>query len=391
MSIDFDTVIERRDTHSSKWDMMETLYGVSPDDGLAMWTADMDFRAPQAVTDALAQRVAHGVHGYYGPKTSFHAALDGWMQRRHSYAVDPSWIFETAGTVNGVAKCIQAFSNPGDSVIIFSPVYHVFYKVIANNRRNVLASEMVIRDGQYHMDLDALEQQLTGKERIVLFCSPHNPGGRVWSIAEIRALGEFCAKHDLILVSDEVHNDLIMPGEKHTVAPVALPDMLKRVVLLVATTKTFNMAGAELGTALIPDPALRAKFNAVSLANATAINLYGFLMAEAAYRQGDAWLDALLSYLDENRRVFDAAMNAIPGLRSMHLQGTYLAWVDFTATGMDEAELIRRIQRVARIAASHGSSFGPGGTGFMRINLATQRSRVTEAVSRLQDAFGDLQ
>ena len=390
-TFDFDEIIDRRGTHSMKWDGMAERCGVTAEDALAMWVADMDFRPPPAVNAALAQAVAHGVHGYFGDEREYRAAITGWMARRHGWEVDPAAIFTTHGIVAGFSLCLEAFSEPGDGVILFSPVYHAFYRILTANGRRIVESPLVEDDGRYRMDLDALAASLTGDERIIVLCSPHNPGGRIWTREELAAVGAFAAEHDLIVLSDEIHHDLILPGHRHVPFTLAAPDQLARTVMLSATTKTFNIAGAMTGNVIIPDPALRKRFAAVATAAGSSPNRFGILMATAAYTTGDAWIDALCDYLAGNARLFDEGINAIPGVRSMPLEATYLAWADFSGTGMAPDEIARRIEADARIAASHGATFGSGGDGFMRFNLATPRARITEAVQRMQAAFADLQ
>ncbi|HRO13340.1 MAG TPA: aminotransferase class I/II-fold pyridoxal phosphate-dependent enzyme, partial [Amaricoccus sp.] len=315
----------------------------------------------------------------------------GWMSRRHDWDVDPAAIFTTHGVVAGLALCLQAYTRPGDGVILFTPVYHAFHRIIAANGREIVQSPLVRRaDGRYAMDLDVLAAALTGRERMLVFCSPHNPGGRVWSPEEIRALADFCRAHDLLLVSDEIHHDLVLSG-RHVPTPIAAPESLDRLVMLTAATKTFNIAGCLTGNAIIPDPELRKRFAATHLASGTSPNRFGALMTTAAYAHGDAWVDALCRYLAGNAELFASGVGAIPGVRPMPLDSTYLAWVDFSGTGMPTAEFTARVEKGARIAASHGATFGKGGESFLRFNLATPRARVTEAVARLQSAFADLQ
>mgnify|MGYP001129940642 CR=1 FL=1 len=388
---DFDEVIDRRNTHSAKWDAMEPLYGVSSDDGISMWVADMDFRPPEAVSAAVQGMVDHGVYGYYAMDASYKAAICGWMDRRHGWKVDPSWIFTTHGLVNGTALCVQTYTDEGDGIVLFTPVYHAFARVIEANNRRVVESELTTVNGQYEMDLDALAAQLQGDEKMVILCSPHNPGGRVWTVEELRALADFCVKHDLLLVSDEIHHDLVFGENKHTVMSNAAPEITSRLVMMTATTKTFNIAGSHSGNVIIEDPDLRAKFAATMAAGGMSPNSFGVIMAEAAYNDGEAWLEDLLEYLDGNRRIFDEGINAIPGLKSMDLQATYLAWVDFSGTGMTKQEFTDRIEKGAKIAANYGPTFGKGGEAFLRFNIATRRALVEEAVARITEAFKDLQ
>ncbi|WP_417626623.1 MalY/PatB family protein [Pararhodobacter aggregans] len=390
--MNFDEIIDRRGTHSAKWDMMESLYGVSPDEGISMWVADMDFRPPACVTAELQAMVDHGVFGYFGDDAAYKASIDWWMRTRHGWTVDPDWIFTTHGLVNGTALCVHTWTKPGEGVVLFTPVYHAFARIIKAAGRTVTECPLALVDGRYEMDFEDAASRLTGNEKLVVISSPHNPGGRCWTEAELRALGEFCKAHDLILVSDEIHCDLLFPGQTHVPAIKALPDMLDRLVMMTAPTKTFNIAGAHNGNVIIPDATRRAAFGATMLGLGISPSSFGLNMETAAYSpEGAEWVDALMAYLDGNRRIFDAGVNAIPGVRSMDLESTYLAWVDFSGTGMETDEVIRRIQQDAKLAVNHGATFGLGGDSYMRFNLATPRVRIEEAVSRLQKAFADLQ
>lgn len=389
----FDTVIDRRGTHSAKWDMMGPIYGVDPADGLAMWVADMDFASPEPVRAAVAAMAAHGVYGYFGDDAAYKAAIRWWMQTRHGWTVEDGAIFTTHGLVNAVGLCLHTWTAPGDGVILFTPVYHAFARVIRAAGRTVVESRLM-RDaaGDYAMDLEAAAAQLTGRERMVILCSPHNPGGRVWRQDELVALAGFCARHDLLLVSDEVHHDLVFPGHRHLPMPLAAPEIADRLVMLTAASKTFNIAGAHVGNVIIADPKLRGAFATTLGAMGISPNSFGMAMVTAAYGpEGAAWVDDLVAYLDGNRQIFDAGMAAVPGADVMPLQATYLAWVDFAGTGMARDELMTRIERGARIAVNHGPSFGAGGESFLRFNLGMPRVQVAEAVARLQTAFADLQ
>jgi len=390
--MNFDEIIDRFGTHSVKWDMMEPIYDVPAGDGLAMWVADMDFRPPACVGDAVQKMRDHGIYGYYGDETAYRSAIQRWMRERHGWHVGQEAIFSTHGLVNGTALCVDTYTEPGDGVILFTPVYHAFARVINAAGREVVECPLLIREGRYEMDFDAYDAQMKGHEKLLILCSPHNPGGRVWSRAELQGVADFAKRHDLILVSDEIHHDLVMPGHQHVPMAVVDDDIHDRLIMMTATTKTFNIAGAHLGNVIISDPALKKRFATRMAALGMSPNSFGLFMAEAAYSpEGAAWVDALVAYLDGNRQIFDAGIDAVPGLSSMRLEATYLAWVDFSGTGMGREEFTRRVEQEARIAANHGPTFGQGGQDFLRFNLATPRSRVEEAVKRLQAAFADLQ
>ena len=387
----FDDIIDRSGSHCVKWDMMEEIYGVPTDTGLAMWVADMDFRPPQCVLDAVQGQVDHGVMGYFGDDSKYKEAINWWMETRHNWKVNPSWIFTTHGLVNGTAMCVDAFTSAGDGVVLFTPVYHAFAKVINAAGRKVVECELTNNNGHFEMDFEAYDAQMTGSEKMVILCSPHNPGGRVWSKAELQGVADFTKRHDLILVSDEIHHDLVMPGSAHI--PMSHIDgITDRLVMMTATTKTFNIAGSHSGNVIIEDPDLRAKFAARMAAMGLSANSFGLFMATAAYSpEGATWVDGLVEYLDGNREIFDAGVNAIPGLASMNLEATYLSWVDFDGTGMSREDFTKRVEKDAQIAVNHGPTFGTGGDTFLRFNIATPRSRVQEAVDRLAKAFNDLQ
>ncbi|MFC3085151.1 MalY/PatB family protein [Tabrizicola soli] len=388
----FDTPIDRTGSHCAKWDMMPSLYGLPPGEGLAMWVADMEFRPPQVVQAALEKMLAHGVYGYFGDESAYLAAIRWWMANRHGWEVAPEWIFTTHGLVNGTALCVHSFTQPGDAVILMTPVYHAFARVIKAAGREVLECPLALEDGTARLDLAAWEGLLTGREKMLILCSPHNPGGRVWTAEELRRIADFCVKHGLILVSDEIHHDLVFPGQKHLVMAKAAPDIADRLVMMTASTKTFNIAGAHIGNVIIADPALRKTFANTINALGISPNSFGMHMATAAYSpEGAAWVDDLMRYLDGNRRLFDEGIAGIPGLRSTPLEATYLAWVDFSGTGMTPAEVIERVEKQAKIATNHGAAFGKGGEAYLRFNLACPRPQVAEAVARLQHAFADLQ
>jgi len=390
--MDFDRIIDRCGTHSAKWDMMESLYGVKPDDGLAMWVADMDFPPPAAVQRAVEDMATHGVYGYFGDDKAYLDAIRWWMQTRHGWTVEPSWIFTTHGLVNGTSMCIDAFTKPGDGVVLTTPVYHAFSRIIKAAGRQVVECPLTNDNGRYTMDFAAWDKLMTGREKMLILCSPHNPGGRVWTVEELRGVADFAKRHDLILVSDEIHHDLVYPGHKHHVMANVAPDIQDRLVMMTAPTKTFNIAGCHTGNVIIADEKLRKAFAGRMMAMGVSPNSFGVHMATAAYSpEGAKWVDDLMTYLDGNRRLFDEGIRSIPGLGSMEMEATYLAWVDFAGTGMSADEIKARIEKGARIAVNYGHTFGAGGESFMRFNIATPRPRIVEAVARMKEAFKDLQ
>ena len=389
--MDFDEVIDRRGTHSSKWDTMEELYGVSPDNGLSMWVADMDFRAPEVIQRKLRSISSHGIYGYYGDQEEYKNSIKWWMKNRHDWKIDTSWIFTTHGLVNGTALCIDAFTDRGDGVILFTPVYYQFSNIIEASERKIVECPLKLIDNHYQFDFNAYERKLSGDEKMIILSSPHNPGGRVWTRKELQEVAKFAMKHDLILVSDEIHHDLVYPNKNHTVMPLAEPAVCDRLVMMTATTKTFNIAGAHTGNVIISNPSLKQKFSKRITALGISPNSFGLFMATTAYSsEGAKWLDELIKYIDGNRNLFDRTIDTIPGLKSMPLEGTYLAWVDFSGTGMEEKEFIYRVQDKANIAVNHGSTFGTGGENFLRFNLATPRTLIVEATKRLEEAVSDL-
>ena len=389
---DFDRVIERRGTHASKWDNIARLSGIEASDAIPMWVADMDFAAPPGVTAALLAETRRAVHGYYADTGSWATALTDWMQRRHDLRLDPGWVTATPGIVSGLGLILQALSAPGDEVVVFPPVYHAFRRIILANERRILDAPLVERDGRYSMALEALRPRLTPRTKVVFFCSPHNPGGTVWTVDEIRALAAFCAEHDLILVSDEIHADLVFAGARHTPTIVAAPEIADRLLTCVAATKTFNLAGAHVGACVTSNADFKRRLDARVMASGLgSYNSFGMIATEAAWRTGAAWLDALMRYLTENRDLFETRIGqVVPGARSMRLAATYLAWVDFSGTGLAPDEVAARVKGRARIFASPGLQFGPGGETWLRFNFATPRSVLEEALGRLQEAFADL-
>lgn len=391
MTYDFDTQYAKRGTHSSKYDGLKRVFGTDDPDVIPMWVADMDFRAAPPILKAIEAEVEMGVMGYFTDPSVANKAFASWMKDRHGWAMEPDWTRYTHGVISGYGDVIATYSAPGDGVIVFAPVYHAFYRQIEAMGRNVVESPLVERDGLLFMDLDALEASLSGREKIVTFCSPHNPGGRIWSNDEIRALAAFCEKHDLVLISDEIHMDLAFPDAKFVPTAVAAPGCVDRLVVLTAASKGFNIAGAETGILVAPDAKRRKELDRTMLDRESSPNRFGMAMLTAAFAESGDWSDAVRAYIAENFRIFADRIGALPGLKVMEMQATYLVWVDFTALGIDDKELMKRLVDVAKVAPSPGTAFGDGGAGHLRFNVALARPTLITAIERIEAAFADIQ
>ena len=390
--MNFDKLFHRKGLGSKKWDEVHLHTGVNADDALPMWVADMDFQPPACVIDTARRVTEAGDFGYFCRMDEFYASVAWWQEARHGWTIDPQWCLTTFGLGNAIAITLQTFSQPGDAVAFFTPVYHEFQLKTERNGRTPRHLPLAKEGGKYVLDWDAYDGLMTGTEKILIISSPHNPAGRVWNRDELRAIADFCVKHDLLLISDEIHNDLVHPGHAHIPMAVACPDILDRLIMMNSASKTFNLAGLRTGNVIIPDETLRKRFAHAIGALDMSPNLYGVRMTEAAYSpEGAAWVDGLCAYLAGNAKVMAEGIAQIPGLSFMPMESTYLAWIDFAGTGMTADEFTARVRDDARIGASPGRPFGTGGETCLRFNIGTQRSRVLEAVERLQSAFKDLQ
>ena len=358
--MDFDAMTDRRGTGSLKWDKMQAYSGVSPEDGIPMWVADMDFPAADVLQEAVQGLLERANYGYFTGESEMNEAVAWWMRERHGWAADPDWMSSTLGLGHAIALLLETFTEPGDEIVIFTPVYHEFSAKIRLAGRVVHESPLRrAENGLYEMDFDTFEAGLTGREKAVLISSPHNPAGRIWTVAELRRLASICEAHDLLILSDEIHHDLVYPGQSFTSFLVAAPEAASRSFVLTAASKSFNTAGARLGTVTIPDPEKRERFRHALLVHQTQPNLLGVVLTRAAYSpRGAEWVDALMAYLDGNRQLFLDGIAQIPGLWAMPMQATYLAWVDFSGTGMAMAEVLQRIHGRARIAPTIGAHLG---------------------------------
>lgn len=383
MKYNFDEVIDRRNTASNKWDI--------PSGALGMVTADMDFRAAQPILEAMEQRVQHGIFGYNDRTPDYLAAVAGWMERRHQWHVEPEWICHALGVVPAIGYSILAFTKPGDKIIIQPPVYHPFRNCILKSGRVPVTNPLVLRDERYYMDLEDLERKAADPEvKMLLLCNPQNPTGRVWSPEELRAVAEICLKHHIILFSDEIHSDFMFHQSHFTSMGYLSAEMDHRYdpILLVGTSasKTFNLAGLQTASILIPDPELRAGYQGqLDMLHCGDIPTFGMIATQAAYTHGEEWLEQLLAYLEGNLDWFQSYINThVPGARVYSNDSTYLAWMDCRGWGMNDEELNHFFREEAKIWCNLGSRFGAEGAGFVRLNLAVPRSLVEEAAHRIE-------
>ncbi|MFD2371965.1 MalY/PatB family protein [Brevibacillus sp. GCM10020057] len=385
---DFDQRIDRTGTNSVKWEASHPDYNA--EGMLPLWVADMDFACPPAVTEALIKRASHPIYGYPMKQKVFYQALQEWIAKRFGASVEVSWMTSVAGVVPGIYVAIDAFSAPGEKVVIQTPVYHPFAIAIENRGRQVVRSSLVERDGHYDMDWEDLAQKLADPQvKLMLLCSPHNPVGRVWTKQELERLGSLCAEHGVIVLSDEIHADLVYEKGSHTPFFALPAELASQSVTFVAPSKTFNLAGLFTSYVLTPNERLLRMYKqtAAKLGNEH-INLFGMEAAVAAYRHGEQWLDELLAYLHGNARyLHEFLAQRIPEVTMNVPQATYLGWMDFRRLGLEQADLNRVIRREAKLGLNDGALFGEEGTGFQRINFACPRALLVEAMERLERAL----
>ena len=387
---DFETIIDRTSKNSTKWTTMKSRKGV--DDLIPLWIADMDFSVPPEVVEALKERAAHPIYGYTVPTEGYYNGLINWMDRRHGWSgIEKDWILYTPGVVAGFTIAIQAYSQPGDKVVIQPPVYHPFKNNILGTGRQIVENPLKIVDGYYEMDFEDLAEKIDERTKMVLLCSPHNPVGRVFKRDELEKLVEICEEKDILIISDEIHNDLILGEIKHTPTAIISEGAMNRTVTLVAPSKTFNLAGLTNANAIIPNKKLREAFKGQASKGTGHRNIFGMVAQDAAYNKGEAWLEELLTYLRGNLKYLEEFLaEKIPGLKLYPLEGTYLAWVDCTSLGMNLEELNEFMLKKAKLWLNDGSMFGTGGSMFMRINLASPRSQLKKALENLEKAVNEL-
>ena len=384
----FDQGIDRRGTHCEKWDFNERTFGRA--DVLPMWVADMDFASPDCVRDALIGRAAHGAYGYTDMHQPMMEAVAGWMKTRHGVNVLPEECMHSSGVVDSILFALKTVTSPGDGVIIQTPVYGPFRRMTLRAGCECRENPLAETEGGWRMDLDGVESLLKEGAKALILSNPHNPVGRVWSAEELQSVVTLVNLYGATLISDEIHADFALPGHRHT--SVLSLEGAGRSVCLVSATKTFNLAGLRTSTIIVRDEALRRKVKkTMEKMGADTPNIFGSVAQTAAYTLGAPWLDALVMYLDENRKLAEAffSKNA-PAIIPARMEGTYLMWLDCRALGMDQPELDRFFVEKAGVGLSSGTHFGEAGAGFMRINLAAPRARVEEGLRRIAEAVNAL-
>lgn len=400
MRYDFDREIDRKDTQSAKWGVIQ-----DPDNPsrwlatedyfgenrvLPLWVADMDFPAPQPVTEALIKRARHGIFGYTVRTQGYDQAVVDWMDRRHGWTIDPGWIVSTPGVVPAVNFLVRSFTRPGQKVLVQRPVYYPFFNAIENNAAEIVSSSLILNGSRYEMDFADFEKKAAEPATtLFILCSPHNPVGRVWTPEELTRIGEICLEHQVLVVADEIHADLIYRGVTFTPFAALGEKLAQNTVVCTAPSKTFNLAGLHTSNIIIPNPSLRRRFQQTlnSCGMGKWASPFGVLACETAYREGEPWLEQVMAYIEDNLDYLQAFIQKhIGGMRVIRPEGTYLVWLDCRGLGLDKWGLKRLMLKQARIFPDEGFIFGPEGEGFERINIACPRSILKEALERIRRA-----
>lgn len=379
MKFDFDTLTDRFDSLSYKWDIAEG--------ELPMWVADMDFQAPEPVRREISRIAEHGIFGYsYTPRAYFEAVCD-YFSRRHDWRPETEWCVYSNGVVAAISSMVRKLTTPGENVLIQAPVYNIFYNSIRNNGRNILSSDLIYRDGGYEMDFADLEAKLADKQTsLMILCNPHNPVGKIWSREELLRVAELCYKYGVTVISDEIHCDITRPGCGY-IPFASVSDIAADIsVVAVAPSKTFNLAGLQSACLIAKNPLLRHKvWRGVNTDEVGEPNAFSMRAGIAAYTECDEWVDALREYLFENRRVAECFIaERLPALRAVSADATYLMWVDISMVAEDSVDFCERLREATGLYLSDGAEYGECGRRFVRINLATQRARVLDGVARLE-------
>lgn len=388
MQYDFDTPIDRTHTWSIKHDFKKE--NGKADDILPLWVADMDFRSPDSVVEALKKAVDHGIFGYSRADESYFDAVAAWYQKRHHLTLQPEWMTCTPGIVFALSIAVRAFTQEGDAVLIQPPVYHPFSRAILRNKRTLVENPLVLKDGHYEMDLEELEQKVLDEHvKLMILCNPHNPVGRVWTREELTALADICLRHHVYVISDEIHSDFVWQGHEQTPYASISEEACLHSMMCTAPSKTFNLAGMATSNLFIPDPDMRRKFRSELLdVGQENMNRLGLFACRAAYEGGGEWLDQLIGYLAGNLAlVRDFCKNRVPQIQLVEPEGTYLAWLDCRELGMTDDELMAFFSNEAKVWLDPGTHSGEQGSGFMRFNLGSSRSVIAQALDQIEAAW----
>lgn len=388
----FEKVIERRETRSVKWDMMEKIYNIEDASAiLPMWVADMDFAAPEAVIQAMKERLDHPVFGYSYACEGCKDAVRSWLSERHEWETKNEWMLFHQGVVPAIASVVETFTTAGDGILVTSPVYPPFFQIPQRQQRNIVECVMLEKDGVYSIDFEEFEKCLQQNVKLFILCNPHNPGGIVWKEDELKEMLRLCTKYDVLILADEIHADLVFPGHKHIPLVTLAGKEADRIITCVAPTKTFNIAGVQAALMIATDEGVREKLTLNAMAHGQ-MDLSPFAAAAltAAYKEGGPWLDELLEIISSNMDyVIHELTSAISGLKIAKPHGTYLLWIDYRGTGLTEDEMMDRLLNKGKLALEPGTKYGEAGRGFLRMNVATPRSLVEEGVNRFVTALTD--
>lgn len=386
--MNFDEIIERKNTDSLKYDF--AVKRGMPEDVLPLWVADMDFRTPDCVIDALVEKSRHGIFGYSESSSEYFDVLRNWFKSRYDWEIKEEWLVKTPGVVFAINAAIRALTEKGDGVLIQQPVYYPFAEAIIDNERRLVVNELRYSEGRYSIDFEDFEEKITNNDiKIFILCNPHNPVGRVWSNAELIRIGDICLKHKVVVISDEIHMDFVYPGNKHLVFADLKPEFQQITVTCTAPTKTFNLAGLQISNIFIPNCKLRtAVKNEIDRTGYNQLNIMGIVACKAAYKEGGEWLRCLRSYLKENLDFLRGFLeDKIQQVKLVEPEGTYLVWIDFRGLGLNESELNELIVKKAGLWLDKGTMFGPSGAGFQRINIACPRAILNKALNNLESAI----
>lgn len=386
----FEEIIERRNTRSLKWDRMEFVYKLEDaSDILPMWVADMDFPAPQPVLDAMQERLNHKVFGYSFPSDDLKDAVRTWFSTKHSWDIERDWILFHQGVVPAIATIVETFTKKQDGILITPPIYPPFFNVPKFQDRTIVECNLVEDNGHYSIDFEAFEQALQQNVKLFILCSPHNPGGIVWTVDVLREIIRLCTKYDVLILSDEIHADLVFEGSKHIPLATLAGDEAKRVITCVAPTKTFNLAGVQAAVIVASDSNTRNALQRNALANGRMeLNAFGGAALKAAYLEGGPWLEALTQVISSNMDyVIEELTTKVPGINITKPNGTYLLWIDYRDLHITEEEIMHKLLTIGKLALEPGTKYGEAGRGFLRMNVATPRKIVEDGVQRFIKAL----